>query len=94
LETDRPFVVGFAAETQHLAQYAQDKLVRKNLDLICANDVSNGQGFNAEYNQLHLFWRDGNVQLPLTHKKDLAVQLVQHIVEQHQRHLQTRLHKE
>lgn len=69
LETDRPFVVGFAAETQHLAQYAQDKLVRKNLDLICANDVSNGQGFNAEYNQLHLFWRDGNVQLPLTHKK-------------------------
>ncbi|MFZ7187658.1 bifunctional phosphopantothenoylcysteine decarboxylase/phosphopantothenate--cysteine ligase CoaBC [Avibacterium avium] len=84
LKQNRPFVVGFAAETQHLAQYAQDKLTRKNLDLICANDVSNGQGFNGDDNQLQLFWRDGSVQLPRSHKKDLAVQLAQQIVERFQ----------
>ncbi|VEB22922.1 bifunctional phosphopantothenoylcysteine decarboxylase/phosphopantothenate--cysteine ligase CoaBC [Avibacterium volantium] len=84
LTEHRPFVVGFAAETQNVAQYAQDKLVRKNLDLICANDVSNGQGFNGDDNQLQLFWHDGNVQLPRSHKKDLAVQLAQQIVERFQ----------
>lgn len=84
LNENRPFVVGFAAETQNVAQYAQDKLARKNLDLICANDVSNGQGFNGDDNQLQLFWRDGSVQLPRSHKKDLAVQLAQQIVERFQ----------
>ncbi|MFZ7129069.1 bifunctional phosphopantothenoylcysteine decarboxylase/phosphopantothenate--cysteine ligase CoaBC [Avibacterium avium] len=84
LNENRPFVVGFAAETQNVAQYAQDKLVRKNLDLICANDVSNGQGFNGDDNQLHLFWRNGSVQLPRSSKKDLAVELAQQIVERFQ----------
>ncbi|MFZ7317523.1 bifunctional phosphopantothenoylcysteine decarboxylase/phosphopantothenate--cysteine ligase CoaBC [Avibacterium avium] len=84
LNEKRPFVVGFAAETQNVAQYAQDKLVRKNLDLICANDVSNGQGFNGDDNQLHLFWRNGSVQLPRSSKKDLAVELAQQIVERFQ----------
>ncbi|MFZ7241284.1 bifunctional phosphopantothenoylcysteine decarboxylase/phosphopantothenate--cysteine ligase CoaBC [Avibacterium avium] len=84
LNENRPFVVGFAAETQNVAQYAQDKLVRKNLDLICANDVSNGQGFNGDDNLLQLLWRDGSVQLPRSHKKDLAVQLAQQIVERFQ----------
>lgn len=87
LEKNRPFVVGFAAETQNVAQYAQEKLIRKNLDLICANDVSNGQGFNTDTNQLQLFWRNGNTQLPLTNKKELAIQLTQKIVEQY--HTQT-----
>ncbi|HEX5792935.1 MAG TPA: bifunctional phosphopantothenoylcysteine decarboxylase/phosphopantothenate--cysteine ligase CoaBC, partial [Rheinheimera sp.] len=40
LPAQRPFTVGFAAETQNLLQYAKDKLARKKLDLICANDVS------------------------------------------------------
>lgn len=87
LKENRPFVVGFAAETQNVAQYAQDKLVRKNLDLICANDVSNGQGFNGDDNQLQLFWRNGGLQLPRSSKKDLAVQLVQHIVERFKAHV-------
>ncbi|MCW9717430.1 MULTISPECIES: bifunctional phosphopantothenoylcysteine decarboxylase/phosphopantothenate--cysteine ligase CoaBC [unclassified Avibacterium] len=81
LTENRPFVVGFAAETQNVAQYAQDKLVRKNLDLICANDVSDGKGFNGDDNQLQLFWRDGNQQLPHSSKKELARQLTQYIVE-------------
>lgn len=83
LKENRPFVVGFAAETQNVAQYAQDKLIRKNLDLICANDVSNGQGFNSDNNRLQLFWHTGHEQLPLMNKKELAIQLTQKIVEQY-----------
>ncbi|WP_032094084.1 bifunctional phosphopantothenoylcysteine decarboxylase/phosphopantothenate--cysteine ligase CoaBC [Necropsobacter rosorum] len=85
LSERRPFVVGFAAETQHIEHYAKDKLRRKNLDLICANDVSDGQGFNAEQNALHLYWREGDRALPKSDKTDLARQLVQHIIERYNR---------
>ncbi len=55
---NRPFVVGFAAETQNVEEYARQKLARKNLDLICANDVSLAEhGFNSDTNALHLFGR-------------------------------------
>ncbi|WP_048736599.1 bifunctional phosphopantothenoylcysteine decarboxylase/phosphopantothenate--cysteine ligase CoaBC [Necropsobacter massiliensis] len=80
LAQHRPFVVGFAAETQNIAQYAKDKLLRKNLDLICANDVSNGQGFNADQNALHLYWRQGDGALPFTDKKTLARLLADNIL--------------
>ncbi|PSU32965.1 bifunctional phosphopantothenoylcysteine decarboxylase/phosphopantothenate--cysteine ligase CoaBC [Photobacterium lutimaris] len=81
LETDRPFTVGFAAETQDVEQYARGKLARKQLDLICANDVSNeGQGFNSDQNALHLYWQQGNKALPLTSKAELGAQLIDEIV--------------
>lgn len=77
----RPFVVGFAAETQNVEQYARDKLARKNLDLICANDVSlPGQGFNADQNALHLFWKDGQHSLALDSKAALGQQLMDNII--------------
>ncbi len=78
---DKPFVVGFAAETEALAEHARDKLTRKGLDLIAANDVARaGQGFNAEHNALTLFWAHGQLDLPLTGKRELARQLLTHIV--------------
>ncbi|MGL5792348.1 MAG: bifunctional phosphopantothenoylcysteine decarboxylase/phosphopantothenate--cysteine ligase CoaBC [Plesiomonas shigelloides] len=81
MTTQRPFVVGFAAETQNVEQYARDKLARKNLDLICANDVSlPGQGFNADQNALHLFWKDGQHSLALDSKAVLGQQLMDNIV--------------
>ncbi|MDO5055408.1 MAG: bifunctional phosphopantothenoylcysteine decarboxylase/phosphopantothenate--cysteine ligase CoaBC [Pasteurella oralis] len=80
LTVNRPFTVGFAAETQHIEQYAQDKLQRKRLDMICANDVSGGQVFGQEQNSLHLFWLQGNKKLPLTNKNELAKQLVNEII--------------
>ncbi|MCE9664115.1 bifunctional phosphopantothenoylcysteine decarboxylase/phosphopantothenate--cysteine ligase CoaBC [Halomonas sp. M5N1S17] len=56
----RPFVVGFAAETRDLEAYARDKLMRKQLDMIVANDVSaEGLGFGADDNAVLLLWRDG-----------------------------------
>nr|WP_298055319.1 bifunctional phosphopantothenoylcysteine decarboxylase/phosphopantothenate--cysteine ligase CoaBC [uncultured Halomonas sp.] len=51
-------VVGFAAETQEIERYAQDKLQRKGLDMIVANDVSQtGLGFGSDHNAAWLLWR-------------------------------------
>lgn len=81
LQKNRPFVVGFAAETSHVEQYAQAKRIKKQIDLICANDVSkSNQGFNSEYNALQLFWDSGQKQLPVTKKSILAKQLLEEIV--------------
>ncbi|MFK5130410.1 bifunctional phosphopantothenoylcysteine decarboxylase/phosphopantothenate--cysteine ligase CoaBC [Glaesserella parasuis] len=80
LTQNRPFVVGFAAETQNVADYAKDKLQRKNLDLICANDVSGGQVLGQDQNSLHLFWQNGEKILPLADKGKLAEGLVAEIV--------------
>ncbi|WP_187329841.1 bifunctional phosphopantothenoylcysteine decarboxylase/phosphopantothenate--cysteine ligase CoaBC [Rouxiella chamberiensis] len=81
MKAHRPYVVGFAAETQNVEEYAQQKRIRKNLDLICANDVSlAGHGFNSDTNALHLFWQDGDLRLPLTDKQQLAQALLNEIV--------------
>ncbi|WP_417666150.1 bifunctional phosphopantothenoylcysteine decarboxylase/phosphopantothenate--cysteine ligase CoaBC [Pseudidiomarina sp.] len=56
-----PFTIGFAAETNDVAHYAQGKLQRKKLNMIAANDVSDTSiGFNSEDNAMLLFWRDTN----------------------------------
>ena len=68
--SDKPFTVGFAAETVDVEQYALDKLRRKRLDMIAANDVSRaGQGFNADDNALTVFWQGGQAALPLADKE-------------------------
>ena len=80
LTENRPFTIGFAAETQNVADYAKDKLTRKNLDMICANDVSGGQVFGQDYNALHLFWKHGEKALPQADKNTLADALVSEIM--------------
>jgi len=81
LKSHRPYVVGFAAETNNVEEYARQKRTRKNLDLICANDVSLAtQGFNSDSNALHLFWQDGDKVLPLERKELLGQQLLDEIV--------------
>ena len=81
LNTNRPYVVGFAAETNNVEEYARQKRIRKNLDLICANDVSDAnQGFNSDSNALHLFWQDGDKVLPLERKALLGQLLLDEIV--------------
>ncbi|RPH31141.1 bifunctional phosphopantothenoylcysteine decarboxylase/phosphopantothenate--cysteine ligase CoaBC [Buttiauxella warmboldiae] len=79
--THRPYVVGFAAETNNVEEYARKKRISKNLDLICANDVSQtGQGFNSDNNALHLFWQEGDKVLPLERKELLGHLLLNEIV--------------
>jgi phosphopantothenoylcysteine decarboxylase/phosphopantothenate--cysteine ligase len=85
LTSHRPFTVGFAAETEQVAQYAKQKLSSKNLDLICANDVSvAGQGFNSEHNALTVYGHQFEQTLPLQDKNTLAQALITLIVEQYQ----------
>ena len=84
MSANRPFVVGFAAETQNVEEYARLKLARKNLDLICANNVSlSGQGFNSDTNALHLYWSNGEISLPLSDKSSLGQKLMDEIVKRY-----------
>lgn len=72
----RPLLVGFAAETEHVEAYARAKLERKRLDLIAANQVGGGLGFEAEENCLTVIAPDGTTHLPTASKQELARQLV------------------
>lgn len=80
---DRPFCVGFAAETENLEAYARDKLQRKNLDMIAANRVGENQGFDTPNNALTVFWADGEQDLPEAAKPKLAQALVELIHERY-----------
>jgi phosphopantothenoylcysteine decarboxylase/phosphopantothenate--cysteine ligase len=73
---DRPFVVGFAAETESVEQHARGKLVRKNLDMIAANEVGHDKAFDCEDNQLIVLWRNGRQELGRASKLTLARQLI------------------
>ncbi|HEY0973415.1 MAG TPA: bifunctional phosphopantothenoylcysteine decarboxylase/phosphopantothenate--cysteine ligase CoaBC [Solimonas sp.] len=77
------FMVGFAAETEKLAEHARDKLARKKLDLIAANWVGNGRAFERDDNALHLFWDGGEQELPQADKTDLARDLARIIAERY-----------
>jgi phosphopantothenoylcysteine decarboxylase/phosphopantothenate--cysteine ligase len=92
----RPYVVGFAAETENVIDNAKNKLIRKNLDMIVANDVSTSSthttdiGFNSEYNALHVYWAQNNhisgeQYFDIARKSQLAKQLISIIAKQYKR---------
>jgi phosphopantothenoylcysteine decarboxylase/phosphopantothenate--cysteine ligase len=75
-----PFCVGFAAETEKVAEHARSKLQRKGLDLIFANDVANtGIGFNSDENQVTLISAKETLTLELAPKQRLARILISEI---------------
>lgn len=78
------FVVGFAAETSNLLEYAQSKLEKKGLDMIVANDVSgSGIGFGSDYNEATVLCKDsGPVRLKKQTKSSLAKNILD-IVKKH-----------
>ena len=81
----KPFVVGFAAETRDVEHYALDKMARKKLDMIAANDVAReGQGFNSDDNALTVFWPGGRQELPLARKTEVARHLLALIIKKYQ----------
>ncbi len=75
------FTVGFAAETDNLHEYARGKLEKKNLDMVAANWVSDGRGFDRDDNALWVCWRDGEKDLGAAPKKVLARMLVETIAD-------------
>ena len=73
----RPFTVGFAAETNDVLNYARDKMQRKGLDMIVANDVSDPSiGFNSDHNEATVLWHGGDQALARSSKSAIANQLV------------------
>ena len=74
-EAGRPVLVGFAAETHDVVAHAKDKLERKGVDLIVANDVSRpGVGFDGDTNAVTLVTSDGVEEVPLQSKSGIASQ--------------------
>ncbi|HEV7633146.1 MAG TPA: bifunctional phosphopantothenoylcysteine decarboxylase/phosphopantothenate--cysteine ligase CoaBC [Steroidobacteraceae bacterium] len=80
---DRPYVVGFAAETDNVEENARAKLVRKNLDLIAANEVGDCKVFEQDDNALVLLWPDGRKELGSGPKTELARKLMAFISERY-----------
>ncbi len=79
----RPFVVGFAAETNDVLSYARDKMQRKKLDMIIANDVSDSSiGFNTDHNAVTLLTGELEQALPEASKSQLSNTIVQFIAKQ------------
>jgi len=90
---DKPLTIGFAAETNDLESYAKEKLQRKNLDMIAANQVSDSEGFEKDHNELQLFFSDSwskklaptdteaivSKKLPFASKQQLARELITEI---------------
>lgn len=76
-------LVGFAAETEHIAENARAKLQRKNADMIVANDVTQeGAGFDTDTNIVTLFLRDGHeIPLPKLPKVDVANRILDQVLE-------------
>jgi phosphopantothenoylcysteine decarboxylase/phosphopantothenate--cysteine ligase len=79
----RPFVVGIAAETDYVEQYARQKQHRKNLDIIAAKEVRHDNVFEKDDNALLVLWRDGSRALPQAPKIALARDLLQLIAERY-----------
>ncbi|HXR51976.1 MAG TPA: bifunctional phosphopantothenoylcysteine decarboxylase/phosphopantothenate--cysteine ligase CoaBC [Steroidobacteraceae bacterium] len=89
---DRPFTVGFAAETNNVEEHALAKLQRKNLDLIAANEVGDTKVFDCDDNALTLLWPNGGrLELGAGAKTELATKLVDFIVERYRERSPVRL---
>ncbi len=73
---ERPFCVGFAAETQKLEYYARGKLKNKNLDMVVANLVSDGRTFGKDENTVEVYWNSGEQSFGLQSKRTLADSLI------------------
>ena len=84
-----PFTVGFAAETDRLREYALGKLAAKKLDMIVANLVGAGRGFDTDENTVEVFWKDGERTFPTMDKRSLADELMTLIAERYQENADT-----
>jgi phosphopantothenoylcysteine decarboxylase/phosphopantothenate--cysteine ligase len=81
LTSGRPFVVGFAAETENVEENARAKLVSKRADMIAANRVGDGLAFDCDDNSLLVLWAGGREEIASCVKSELARRLVALIAE-------------
>lgn len=79
--TGAQVLCGFAMETEHMVEHAREKLLRKNVDLIAANNVKvAGAGFGTDTNVITLIGRDGIRELELMSKEEVAMKLVDELL--------------
>lgn len=76
-------LVGFAAETEHVIKYGQDKVAKKNLDMLVANDVSKSNaGFNVDTNEGYFLYPDKEPkEMPNMNKSDLARHILREVID-------------
>ena len=78
---DGLLVVGFAAETNDVINYAKSKMAKKSLDLVIANDITkDGAGFNADTNIATIITPDTEIELPLMSKRELADKILDEVI--------------
>lgn len=86
LKEKRPYIVGFAAETNNLEKYAKLKLIKKNADLICANKISfKNSGFYSENNTLYLYWKNKEKYLSNNSKLKISHYLLNEILQDYEK---------
>lgn len=82
-KTDRLYLCGFSMETENMIENAEEKLKRKNLDLIVANNVkTKGAGFGGDTNVVTLISAQDTISLPILSKEDVADQILDYILKQ------------
>jgi phosphopantothenoylcysteine decarboxylase/phosphopantothenate--cysteine ligase len=86
------FTLGFAAETENLIHYAQQKLKNKKLDMIAANWVGDGKAFDQPDNALEILWNEGRHSLPKMDKQRLAYQLLAVLAQRYQYYQEVQMH--
>ena len=80
--TNGLLVVGFAAETNDVIEYARSKMKKKGLDLVVANDITKkGAGFNTDTNIATIITPSEETELPLMSKRELADRILDRVVE-------------
>ena len=89
-QPNKPYCVGFAAETENLIENARAKLQNKKADLIIANQVGQARdgsnlGFNSDENQVHLISNESDIDLGKQPKSILAQHIIQYIAENHEK---------
>lgn len=79
---DNLLVIGFAAETNNLLEYARSKMEKKGLDMVIANDITKeGAGFNTDTNIATIVKKDGSLkELPLMSKREMADRVIEEII--------------
>lgn len=75
----KPFTVGFAAETENVVAHARKKLLKKHLDMVVANDVSDATiGFNSDDNRITVLWSDdAQEELPVASKRNISARIIE-----------------
>ncbi|MBS7183568.1 MAG: phosphopantothenoylcysteine decarboxylase, partial [Eubacterium sp.] len=77
------FLCGFSMETEHMVENSKKKLEKKNLDMICANNLKvEGAGFGTDTNVVTLITKENEIQLPIMSKEQVANEILTEIIKQ------------